>query len=203
MKLCNRGRAQKMWEINCVMARPLLKSRHGMEMKGRANASGFTLVEMMVVVVILALLGVLAINIYKRYAVKAKSSEAMTMLAHIKAKQIAYHAEHYRYAHIPSFHPAETTYDAKTAFTPLPAEWQQLGMQASAKAVTFRYKTESDQGNPAANQPPAGLGLTAGQPWFFAQAQGKIDGNTYDTTYEIVSDRDTVWKVDKFGNRGP
>jgi prepilin-type N-terminal cleavage/methylation domain-containing protein len=171
----------------------------------RRHREGFTLVELMIVVVILALLGVLAVNIYKRYTMKAKSSEAMTMLAHIKAKQEAYHAEHYRYAHIPAYHPAEIKRDEKVPFTPLPVEWQQLGLQATTRMVLFQYNTTSDQGN-VANAPPGGhalYGLTPGQSWFIATAQGKMDSDSVDTTYEIVNNRDTVWKVDKFGNRGP
>jgi prepilin-type N-terminal cleavage/methylation domain-containing protein len=162
---------------------------------------GFTLVELMIVVVILALLGVLAVNIYKRYVLKAKTSEAMTMLAHIKAKQEAYHAEHYRYAHIPAFHPAAILRDEKVAFTPLPAEWQQLGLQTSTKMVHFQYSTISDQGGAA---PPAGIFNPVPAAWFVATAQAKFDDSgSADTTYEIASDRDTVWKKDKFGSSGP
>jgi prepilin-type N-terminal cleavage/methylation domain-containing protein len=172
----------------------------------RQRRAGFTLVELMVVVVILALLGVLAVNIYKRYTLKARTSEAMTMLAHIKTRQEAYQAEHYQYANITAYHPAAISKDEKTAFTPLPAAWQQLGIQATTKAVWFQYKCESDAGN-VANAPPGGhaqYGLTAGQPWFIATALGKFDdASTPDTTYEIVNNRDQVWKVDKFGNRGP
>jgi prepilin-type N-terminal cleavage/methylation domain-containing protein len=170
----------------------------------KAKHGGFTLIEMMVVVVILALLGVLAINIYKRYVLKSKASEAMTMLGHIKAKQEAYQAEHYRYAHIPTFHPTAIQRDKKVPFTPLPAsgEWQQLGIQATMKATFFQYNTTSDQGNPVANRPPAEVGIPDGQTWFVATAVGQFDSDsTPDTTYEIVSNRDTVWKVDRFGNR--
>ena len=157
----------------------------------------------MVVVAILGLLGVLAINIYKRYVLKSKTSEAMTMLAHIKAKQETYQAEHYRYAHIPDAFPASIVRGTKVPFTGLPDTWLQLGIQASQNAVYFQYKTESDQGNPAANNPPVGVGMTNGQTWFTATAYGKFDADTIDTTYEIVSNRDSVWKVDRFGNRGP
>jgi prepilin-type N-terminal cleavage/methylation domain-containing protein len=176
----------------------------GKTMKLRTRG-GFTLVELMVVVVILALLGVLAINIYKRYTMKAKASEALTMLAHIKAKQEAYQAEHYRYAHIPTYHHAAIKRDEKVPFTPLPetGEWQQLGLQATMKATYFQYNTTSDQGNPTANTATE-VGIPAGQAWFIARALGKFDTDSApDTTYEIVSNRDTVWKVDKFGNRGP
>ena len=174
-------------------------------MKG--TNSGFTLVEILVVVVILGVLAALAVNIYGRYSKKARTSEALAMLAHIKAKQEAYHAEHYRYAHIPDFWPADDALKKgeKVPFTPLPAEWQQLGIQASQKYVYFGYNTISDQGN-VANAPPGGhaqYGLTAGQPWFIATAHGKFDSDTVDTTFEIVSNRETIWKVDKFGNRGP
>jgi prepilin-type N-terminal cleavage/methylation domain-containing protein len=167
----------------------------------RYRNKGFTLVELMIVVVILALLGVLAVNIYRRYIQKAKTSEAMTMLQHIRAKQEAYQAEHYRYAHVGAFWPTTVTKDQKTAFTPLPAEWQQLGIQATMKYVYFQYNTISDQGG---QPPPNGIWTTAPAAWYVATAQAKFDDySTPDTTFEMASDRDTVWKMDKFGNRGP
>lgn len=159
----------------------------------------------MVVVAILSLLGVLAVNIYKRYTMKAKTSEAMAMLSHIKSKQDAYQAEHYRYAYIPTYFPTAILRNAKVPFTPLPAEWSQLGIQSTTKAVYFQYNTLSDQGN-VANDPPGGrelYGIAAGTSWFIATALGKFDSDTADTTFEIVNNRDSVWKVDKFGNRGP
>ena len=188
------------------MARTLLN----VEVEGHMTKKmprGFTLVEMLVVIAILGILSVLAVTVYKRYTMKAKTSEAMSMLAHIKAKQDAYQGEHYRYAHIPAFYPTTVKRNEKVPFGPLPVEWQQLGIQASTRAVYFQYNVVSDQGN-VANAPPAGYGtygLTPGQPWFVARALASFDdaGNAPDTTFEIVSNRDTVWKVDKFGNRGP
>jgi prepilin-type N-terminal cleavage/methylation domain-containing protein len=170
----------------------------------KTRPRGFTLVEMLVVVAILGILSVLAVTVYKRYTTKAKTSEAMAMLSHIKAKQEAYQGEHYRYAHIPAFYPSTVKTNEKVPFGPLPVEWLQLGIQANSRAVYFQYQTVSDQGN-VANAPPGGTGLVAGQPWFVARAQASFEsaGGTPDTTFEIVSNRDTVWKVDVFGNRGP
>jgi Tfp pilus assembly protein PilE len=160
----------------------------------------------MIVVVILALLGVLAVNIYRRYTMKARTSEALAMLAHIKAKQEAYHAEHFRYADIPTFHPGTVKKDEKVPFAPLPAAWQQLGIQAGNKSVYFQYNVISDAGN-VATVPPGGhavFGLTAGQPWFIAQARAKFDDySTTDTTFEVTNNRESVFKIDKFGHRSP
>lgn len=166
---------------------------------------GFTLIELMVVVAILGVLGTLAVNVYQRYIKKSKTMEALTLLAHIRARQEAYQAEHYRYAHIPAFFPTAIQRNAKVPFTPMPAEWLQLGMQTTAKNVYFQYNTTSDQGDVTANAPPGGAatyGLVAGESWYIATAQGQFDGTIPDTTYEVVSGRDVVWKVDVFGNRG-
>jgi len=172
----------------------------------RRSPGGFTLVELMVVVVILALLSVLAVNIYHRYSKNAKTSEALAMLAHIKAKEESYFSEHYRYAHIPEFHPAAIKREEKVPFSPLPAEWQQLGMQDNHGWVYFQYNVISDQGN-VANAPPGGhalYGLKPGQPWFIATARAKFDNESQpDTTFEMVNNRETVWKKDQFGHRSP
>jgi len=194
------GRDHRLHTMACVLLNYRLVGKKLKTLKRQ----GFTLIEVMIVVVILGLLATLAINIFKRYTMKAKTSEAMTMLAHIKAKQEAYQAEHYRYAHIPTFHPTSIARNTKVPFSPLPSsgEWQQLGIQSTMKDSYFQYNTTSDQGNPATNRAPAEVGIPDGQAWFVAQALGKFDSDTAaDTTYEIVSNRDTIWKVDVFGNR--
>lgn len=58
-----------------------------------ARATGFTLVEMMIVVVVLGILASLATVGYRRYVGRARTSEAVAMLAEIVSKEQMYFLE--------------------------------------------------------------------------------------------------------------
>lgn len=59
---------------------------------------GFSLIELMVVVAIIAFLTMIAVPSYTKYLAKAKRAEAYMQLASIYAAQKAYWAEHGRYS---------------------------------------------------------------------------------------------------------
>lgn len=55
--------------------------------------SGFTLVELMIVVAIIGLLAVISLGSYHKYTNKARASEVYAMLGEFRAKEEAYRAE--------------------------------------------------------------------------------------------------------------
>jgi len=65
--------------------------------RGR-NDRGFTLIELMIVVAIIAVLATIAGTAYRRYMDSGRTSEAMAMLGEIRAKEEAYRAEFNTYA---------------------------------------------------------------------------------------------------------
>jgi prepilin-type N-terminal cleavage/methylation domain-containing protein len=79
------------------VARKVLLHALGM---GKRRARGFTLVEMMIVVVIAGVLVTLAIFGVRRYLYAAKSSEAINMIGSIKSAQEAYRDETFTYLNV-------------------------------------------------------------------------------------------------------
>jgi len=57
------------------------------------KSKGFTLIELMIVVAIIAILAAIAIPNYLRYAMKSKTAEATTNLGAIRTGETAYYAE--------------------------------------------------------------------------------------------------------------
>ena len=80
------------WHAGCLVdpGTPMHKSRH-------RSAEGFTLVEMMTVVVLVGVLATLAVYGVRKYILSAKSSEAVSMMASIKSSEEAFKDETFVY----------------------------------------------------------------------------------------------------------
>lgn len=63
-------------------------------LKNIRNSTGFTLVELMIVVVIIGILAALAIPRFMRVTTKSKQSEAKAILKQIYTLQVGYRVEH-------------------------------------------------------------------------------------------------------------
>ncbi|MBN2223237.1 MAG: prepilin-type N-terminal cleavage/methylation domain-containing protein [Deltaproteobacteria bacterium] len=67
-------------------------------MSSHKESSGFSLVELMIVVAIIAVLAVVAIPNYISYQNRSRQSEARILLAGVYASEVSYYGEHSVYA---------------------------------------------------------------------------------------------------------
>jgi len=171
------------------MERMLLNSLPGRSMKGVMRnrfQRGFTLVELMAVVVMVAILATLAVYGVRKYVFAAKASEAYTMINAIKAAEEAYRDETFVYLDVSgslgSFYPNATPGNAKTHWNNPSgndyAKWQTLGVDSST-AVQFGYAVVAGG---AGDSPPnpgtteqAFNWPTPNEPWYVIKAVGDRD----------------------------
>ncbi len=110
----------------------------------KKNSKGFTLIELMIVVAIIAILAAIAIPQYKKFQAKAKASEAKTNLGSIATAEEAYKAENDKYiacAKQPSSAPT-----AKTNFDESNASFAKIGFAPAGK-VRYAYQVNSSDLN--------------------------------------------------------
>lgn len=131
---------------------------------------GFTLIELMIVVAIIAFLSIIAVPSFLRYLAKAKRVEAYMNLSSIYTAQKAYFAEHGKYS--------------TQLSGPGGIGWQPEGYKGGGKQETFNY-TYGFPGNEGQNYftgkletPASNLSRGyADDKGFLAVATGDIDGD--------------------------
>jgi type IV pilus assembly protein PilA len=166
-----------------------------------ATEKGFTLIEVMVVVVIVGVLATLAVYGVRNYLSSAKTSEAVSMMASIKAAEEAYKAETFVYLDVSgnfntsSYHPTATLaqgvkYNWQVTTTTSP-NWQTLGVQPDGP-VAFTYAVVATAPNASAPGLPTTKTLSQfnlpGTPnrWqYIAVAKGDVGGAVGKFTYVL------------------
>jgi prepilin-type N-terminal cleavage/methylation domain-containing protein len=169
--------------------------------------SGFTLIELMMVVAILGILAVIAVPQYKSYVYKSKTAEAVGFLAEIKARQESYRADFGMYCDA-SANATAWAPDADPIDRPRPwvqdADWQQLGAVAPGRQTLFSYVTVA--GLPGTDTPmqhgfSSNLGYNGTDFWFISRALGDLDNDGVNVTFESYShgqglyiDKESGWE---------
>ncbi|MFO0649221.1 MAG: prepilin-type N-terminal cleavage/methylation domain-containing protein [Polyangiales bacterium] len=143
-------------------------------------AAGFTLVELMIVVVILGILAAVAIPAFTRYVKRSKTSEATGNITKVYQGQLTYYqaalergtATYVNASVMPTAAPTAAKYTANVSQWAADANWTAIGFSLDA-AHYYQYNS------------PGGTSA------FTARAQGDLDGDailaTFERTGSIVS----------------
>jgi type IV pilus assembly protein PilA len=161
---------------------------------------GFTLVEMMVVVVIVSILAMVAIVGYRRLISSSHTNEATQMAQSIRVAQESYHAEVLQYLNVsndlnstyPSAAPGRfvTAWGATCGNCTYQTAWQDLPLHIDGP-VMFGYATIAGMAGSSTVKPVNFTvnGATVTVPsspttdWFEIAAHGSPDGNTTISVY--------------------
>ena len=138
------------------------------------NKRGFTLIEMMIVVAIIALLATIARPNYSNFQYRAKTSEAKVNLGAIRTCQEAYKAEENVYITCeknPATVPAGTRVDWDSSLT---TGWADIGFEPVGD-IFYQYEVTAYAGPPVA---------------FTGFAVGDLDGDGNTSIYSINEDGD-------------
>jgi prepilin-type N-terminal cleavage/methylation domain-containing protein len=160
----------------------------------RARQRGYTLVELMTVVVIVGVLATIATIGVRKYVFAAKTSEALQMIQSIKSAQEAYKAETFVYSgpstSLTDYYPADPDKNKRSWDRPADpryAKWLELGVRTTAP-VQFGYAARA--GGPAtAVEKPSLLTQTLtfpdppNEPWYVIVAVGDQNGDGVKSVY--------------------
>lgn len=202
------------WRVNPTPGKLVVEMAVKVGRRGRHDAGGFSLIELMTVITITAVLATIAIPIFQGYVMKARTTEATEFIGVIKLRQESYRSEFGQYAKINS----NTTYPVPSAgFAPgtaawfwqspqdgeqqafpgsvSPGDWNQLGANPGGM-VRFGYGMAAGlptEMSAAVTAPlPAGLGFTADH-WYVIQAVSDLNGNGTSCLFEAYSQSKNIY----------
>ncbi len=161
----------------------------------RGEKRGFTLAELMFVVVILGVLTMLAVNAFHRPLVSTRGLEPGHFLLSVRASQENYLSQHGEYLGDlqPDAWPAQVPVGEKANWGIPDNDW--YSVERPPRSTWFRYTMVAGH---AGEDAPAGAppGLDTSRPWFWAYAEGDADGDGRYSLFEITSQRDSVYSED-------
>jgi Tfp pilus assembly protein PilE len=168
-------------------------------MRDRQSEAGFTMVEMMIIVVVVGILSLIGVASVRKYVTSSKTSEATEMITTIKGQQEAYKGETFQYLDVTgtldNYYPNNANAGrAKTQWgggDPVVAgKWQQLGVNA-AGPVLFRYSCVAgastvnvvSPGGSASDLTVTNWPTTVPGPWYVVKAEADFDGDGRHTVF--------------------
>jgi prepilin-type N-terminal cleavage/methylation domain-containing protein len=174
--------------IVCALAEP---SFH------RRGQAGFTLIELMAVVVITAVLAIAGVSVFRKYIFAAKGGEALSVIQAIRAAEEAYQAENHVYLDVSTTHtwfPRAVPDKNRVAWAGSDGDGDVIRWKALAPAikrsVQFSYLVNAGIAGVAIPAPQdmanPGFALPT-QNWYLIQAKGDADGDGVFANYASTS----------------
>ncbi|HPB94590.1 MAG TPA: prepilin-type N-terminal cleavage/methylation domain-containing protein [Polyangiaceae bacterium] len=173
-----------------------------------SNQRGFTLTELMAVVVIVGILATIGAVRYRRYVNSARSSEAVWMVNGIRAAQEAYRAETLTYLNVSEklseYYPTKTPGAQKVQWgggtDNIAKRWRILNVTTNG-AVYYGYAVVAGLPGEVKVEgldPLFNVTLPeAAEPWFIVQAKGDINGDGTPSLYLGSSFSNQVYWVNE------
>ena len=156
-------------------------------LRKKSHSAGYTLVELMIVVVIVGILAATAIPAFNRQVLRARAGEAPVMLGRIRMAQESYLSEFGQYfdagnGYWPDANPGQSDrpWNGDAAGNP----FRLLGISPDGP-VYFSYRATAGYGSAPAAQYPSGYNDW----WYVVQALGDLDGDGTDYFVEAIAGR--------------
>jgi len=175
----------------------------------RDRESGFTLIELMVALAVIAILAVIALPSFFGESRKAKAfSEVQPLFNDLRVRLEQYLQEN---GHYPAtigegaLHPASAPSTTRQPLNPLPQPWQDLKVRISGNdAVYCGYTWVTGQANNPANIGPQAGVFGFGTPappqadWYYLLAKCDMDGDNSTFSWYFASSTDpTILKLNE------
>ncbi|MFH2006435.1 MAG: prepilin-type N-terminal cleavage/methylation domain-containing protein [bacterium] len=170
---------------------------------------GFTLTELLIVVVIVGILAAVAVVAYQKYVAQARKSEVFSMIASIKSSEEAYKAESSQYLSTttsgetdyypalgsggsePSLKQFNPTSDGKTLWTALSVSAPQSSLYCGYVVVAGNADDLSGAG---ARGRTLFNNVAPSRPWYYVRAECDFDGNSsVNSTFETTFNQELVY----------
>jgi type IV pilus assembly protein PilA len=179
--------------------------------KSSASTRGFTLVELMIVVVIIAVLATLAVYGVSKYIASSKTGEAVQMIGSIKAAEESFRDETFQYLDVSgdlsTFYPDNDTPGQKkvqwgAGTDDVANNWRILGVTPSGP-VLFVYAATAGTGTVVPAAPGAGITVgqwptaAPGEPWYVVKAKADLDPGGAETVYVAPSFTNQIFSANE------
>jgi type IV pilus assembly protein PilE len=163
----------------------------------KQGAEGFTLIELMIVVVIIAVLVTVAVIAYTRHIKKTRMVKEKVFVSKIQALQETYFQQHGNYLNVTGeggFYPSTLPTGDPVPFAPTTASpctcpnvccWGLLGARPESGHTYLQWRVAAAV--PTTSTPPTlpgptsssaeVVGIQAGVPWYYIWARGDLQGD--------------------------